>query len=132
VRLEEQQIPGVGDAIYFLRWSPRPLPTSRGSANGSRSATNALNARQPMNAPSVQPAFDANVGPYVPCRSSVKGGEVLERATALHRVVVMHDLAFGKTRRNRFPSVLLQPLGHLSAFESSSLRLLASRGSLRL
>ena len=45
-------------------------------------------------------------------------GEVLERATALHRVVVTHDLAFGKVESRGGASfvgiVYLRP-GHISA-----------------
>lgn len=45
-------------------------------------------------------------------------GEVLERATALHRVVVTHDLAFGKVEIRGGASfvgiVFLRP-GHISA-----------------
>ena len=45
-------------------------------------------------------------------------GEVLERATALHRVVVTHDLAFGKVEIRGGASfvgiVYLRP-GHISA-----------------
>jgi predicted nuclease of predicted toxin-antitoxin system len=45
-------------------------------------------------------------------------GEVLERATALHRVVVTHDLAFGKVEirgGSAFVGIVYLRPGHISA-----------------
>lgn len=47
-----------------------------------------------------------------------EGGEVLERATALHRVVVTHDLSFGKVEilgGASFVGIVYLRPGHISA-----------------